>query len=191
MFETLQKHRPSFTWASDWVKVDGTPLRLSALLSFQNLKLPDAYERLILDVFCGNQMHFVRRCVTVSFSTVSNGSFILNKLFVSQWRVEGGLADLHSPPPPDRERKISSITLHIWKVRHVCFILRENPQITLALSVSVVVVPLRLMSSWKRLDFAMREHTSGCNPTQQHDALCHIDFTNSCPQQACLLWSLW
>lgn len=27
---------------------------------FQGLKLPDAYERLILDVFCGSQMHFVR-----------------------------------------------------------------------------------------------------------------------------------
>lgn len=27
---------------------------------FQSLKLPDAYERLILDVFCGSQMHFVR-----------------------------------------------------------------------------------------------------------------------------------
>lgn len=26
----------------------------------QGLKLPDAYERLILDVFCGSQMHFVR-----------------------------------------------------------------------------------------------------------------------------------
>ncbi|KAK2495119.1 hypothetical protein MC885_017564 [Smutsia gigantea] len=26
----------------------------------QNVKLPDAYERLILDVFCGSQMHFVR-----------------------------------------------------------------------------------------------------------------------------------
>ncbi|XP_025909056.1 glucose-6-phosphate 1-dehydrogenase [Nothoprocta perdicaria] len=26
-----------------------------------DVKLPDAYERLILDVFCGNQMHFVRR----------------------------------------------------------------------------------------------------------------------------------
>lgn len=24
------------------------------------MKLPDAYERLILDVFCGSQMHFVR-----------------------------------------------------------------------------------------------------------------------------------
>lgn len=28
---------------------------------FQDVKLPDAYERLILDVFCGSQMHFVRR----------------------------------------------------------------------------------------------------------------------------------
>lgn len=27
---------------------------------FQNVKLPDAYERLIVDVFCGSQMHFVR-----------------------------------------------------------------------------------------------------------------------------------
>lgn len=27
---------------------------------FQGLKLPNAYERLILDVFCGSQMHFVR-----------------------------------------------------------------------------------------------------------------------------------
>lgn len=27
---------------------------------FQEVKLPDAYERLILDVFCGSQMHFVR-----------------------------------------------------------------------------------------------------------------------------------
>jgi len=26
----------------------------------QDVKLPDAYERLILDVFCGSQMHFVR-----------------------------------------------------------------------------------------------------------------------------------
>lgn len=27
---------------------------------FQDVKMPDAYERLILDVFCGSQMHFVR-----------------------------------------------------------------------------------------------------------------------------------
>ncbi|XP_014471405.1 PREDICTED: glucose-6-phosphate 1-dehydrogenase [Dinoponera quadriceps] len=27
---------------------------------YKSLKLPDAYERLILDVFCGSQMHFVR-----------------------------------------------------------------------------------------------------------------------------------
>ena len=25
-----------------------------------HVKMPDAYERLILDVFCGSQMHFVR-----------------------------------------------------------------------------------------------------------------------------------
>lgn len=29
-------------------------------LPFQNVQLPDAYERLILDVFCGSQTNFVR-----------------------------------------------------------------------------------------------------------------------------------
>lgn len=29
-------------------------------MKFQEIHLPDAYERLILDVFCGSQMHFVR-----------------------------------------------------------------------------------------------------------------------------------
>lgn len=38
-------------------------------LLFQNVKLPDAYERLILDVFCGNQMHFVRRWVFAFIAT--------------------------------------------------------------------------------------------------------------------------
>lgn len=28
--------------------------------SLQDIKMPDAYERLILDVFVGSQMHFVR-----------------------------------------------------------------------------------------------------------------------------------
>ena len=27
---------------------------------FQDVKMPDAYERLILDVFCGSQINFVR-----------------------------------------------------------------------------------------------------------------------------------
>lgn len=36
---------------------------ISCLFTFSRYKsarLPDAYERLILDVFCGSQMHFVR-----------------------------------------------------------------------------------------------------------------------------------
>uniref|UniRef100_A0A3Q3W4M3 Glucose-6-phosphate 1-dehydrogenase n=1 Tax=Mola mola TaxID=94237 RepID=A0A3Q3W4M3_MOLML len=37
-----------------------TELDLTYRSRYKNLKLPDAYERLILDVFCGNQMHFVR-----------------------------------------------------------------------------------------------------------------------------------
>lgn len=31
-----------------------------SFLLFQDMKLPDAYERLILDVFLGSQIHFVR-----------------------------------------------------------------------------------------------------------------------------------
>uniref|UniRef100_H2UQV8 Glucose-6-phosphate 1-dehydrogenase n=1 Tax=Takifugu rubripes TaxID=31033 RepID=H2UQV8_TAKRU len=37
-----------------------TELDLTYKSRYKNAKLPDAYERLILDVFCGNQMHFVR-----------------------------------------------------------------------------------------------------------------------------------
>uniref|UniRef100_A0A8D3BLL7 Glucose-6-phosphate 1-dehydrogenase n=2 Tax=Scophthalmus maximus TaxID=52904 RepID=A0A8D3BLL7_SCOMX len=37
-----------------------TELDLTYKSRYKNVKLPDAYERLILDVFCGNQMHFVR-----------------------------------------------------------------------------------------------------------------------------------
>uniref|UniRef100_A0A8C6UDG4 Glucose-6-phosphate 1-dehydrogenase n=1 Tax=Neogobius melanostomus TaxID=47308 RepID=A0A8C6UDG4_9GOBI len=37
-----------------------TELDLTYKNRYKNVKLPDAYERLILDVFCGNQMHFVR-----------------------------------------------------------------------------------------------------------------------------------
>ncbi|KAM9752181.1 glucose-6-phosphate 1-dehydrogenase-like isoform 1-T1 [Menidia menidia] len=37
-----------------------TELDLTYKSRYKNLKLPDAYERLLLDVFCGNQMHFVR-----------------------------------------------------------------------------------------------------------------------------------
>lgn len=41
---------------------------MSNVFPFQDVKLPDAYERLILDVFCGSQMHFVRRSVFVFHS---------------------------------------------------------------------------------------------------------------------------
>ncbi|XP_034732917.1 glucose-6-phosphate 1-dehydrogenase-like [Etheostoma cragini] len=37
-----------------------TELDLTYRSRYKNVKLPEAYERLILDVFCGNQMHFVR-----------------------------------------------------------------------------------------------------------------------------------
>ncbi|XP_075898148.1 glucose-6-phosphate 1-dehydrogenase isoform X1 [Nelusetta ayraudi] len=37
-----------------------TELDLTYKSRYKDVKLPDAYERLILDVFCGSQMHFVR-----------------------------------------------------------------------------------------------------------------------------------
>ncbi|XP_051162043.1 glucose-6-phosphate 1-dehydrogenase isoform X2 [Leptopilina boulardi] len=40
--------------------MEETELDLSYVSRYKGLKLPDAYERLILDVFCGSQMHFVR-----------------------------------------------------------------------------------------------------------------------------------
>lgn len=40
--------------------LEETELDLTYGARYKNLKLPDAYERLILDVFCGSQMHFVR-----------------------------------------------------------------------------------------------------------------------------------
>ncbi|XP_014209361.1 glucose-6-phosphate 1-dehydrogenase [Copidosoma floridanum] len=40
--------------------MEETELDLTYCSRYKGLKLPDAYERLILDVFCGSQMHFVR-----------------------------------------------------------------------------------------------------------------------------------
>ncbi|KAG7206270.1 hypothetical protein KM043_003654 [Ampulex compressa] len=40
--------------------MEETELDLTYGNRYKDLKLPDAYERLILDVFCGSQMHFVR-----------------------------------------------------------------------------------------------------------------------------------
>merc|ERR1711976_897855 len=37
-----------------------TELDLTYNTKYKNARLPDAYERLILDVFVGSQMHFVR-----------------------------------------------------------------------------------------------------------------------------------
>merc|ERR1719422_1462368 len=40
--------------------MEETELDLSYSTRYQDARLPDAYERLILDVFVGSQMHFVR-----------------------------------------------------------------------------------------------------------------------------------
>jgi glucose-6-phosphate 1-dehydrogenase len=41
-------------------QIEETELDLTYGNRYKDVKLPDAYERLILDVFCGSQMHFVR-----------------------------------------------------------------------------------------------------------------------------------
>ena len=41
-------------------KLEETELDLTYNTRYKNARLPDAYERLILDVFVGSQMHFVR-----------------------------------------------------------------------------------------------------------------------------------
>lgn len=40
--------------------MEETELDLTYGARYKNVKMPDAYEKLILDVFCGSQMHFVR-----------------------------------------------------------------------------------------------------------------------------------
>jgi glucose-6-phosphate 1-dehydrogenase len=40
--------------------MEETELDLTYGHRYKEINLPDAYERLILDVFCGSQMHFVR-----------------------------------------------------------------------------------------------------------------------------------
>lgn len=40
--------------------MEETELDLTYRHRYKEIALPDAYERLILDVFCGSQMHFVR-----------------------------------------------------------------------------------------------------------------------------------
>ncbi|XP_061651380.1 glucose-6-phosphate 1-dehydrogenase isoform X1 [Phyllopteryx taeniolatus] len=43
-----------------YFRPEETELDLTYKSRYKDVKLPDAYERLILDVFCGSQMHFVR-----------------------------------------------------------------------------------------------------------------------------------
>ncbi len=42
-----------------------TELDLSYSSRYKNIVMPDAYERLILDVTRGTQLHFVRRCAAL------------------------------------------------------------------------------------------------------------------------------
>lgn len=55
VYVKLMTKRPGMTF-----DMEETELDLTYGARYKDIKLPDAYERLILDVFCGSQMHFVR-----------------------------------------------------------------------------------------------------------------------------------
>lgn len=48
-----------------FLKNDKNTKQNKNIFYYQHVKMPDAYERLILDVFSGNQAHFVRRYIHV------------------------------------------------------------------------------------------------------------------------------
>ncbi|KAF0293091.1 Glucose-6-phosphate 1-dehydrogenase [Amphibalanus amphitrite] len=55
VYVKMMTKRPGMTF-----DMEETELDLTYSARYKDLKLPDAYERLLLDVFCGAQMHFVR-----------------------------------------------------------------------------------------------------------------------------------
>ncbi|MBN3322523.1 G6PD dehydrogenase, partial [Atractosteus spatula] len=63
MLSLVAMEKPASTSSDDVRDEKHVSLRHShtAVCVLSDVKLPDAYERLILDVFCGSQMHFVRR----------------------------------------------------------------------------------------------------------------------------------
>ncbi|KPP66268.1 hypothetical protein Z043_115250 [Scleropages formosus] len=63
-----------------------TELDLTYGSRYRDVKLPDAYERLILDVFCGSQMHFVRSVVLVCLITLNCNFFVSDELREA-WRI--------------------------------------------------------------------------------------------------------
>lgn len=55
LYVKMTTKKPGMTFEMDECELD-----LTYGSRYQGISLPDAYERLILDVFCGSQMHFVR-----------------------------------------------------------------------------------------------------------------------------------
>lgn len=55
--------------------LEETELDLTYGDRYKGAKLPDAYERLILDVFCGSQMHFVRWGISIRSRSVISLNF--------------------------------------------------------------------------------------------------------------------
>ena len=57
-------------------ELEETELDLTYGSRYKGAKLPDAYERLILDVFCGSQMHFVRLDNFISNFKISKRNYL-------------------------------------------------------------------------------------------------------------------
>jgi len=55
VYVKMMTKKPGMTF-----NMEETELDLTYGSRYKHISMPDAYERLLLDVFCGNQMHFVR-----------------------------------------------------------------------------------------------------------------------------------
>lgn len=140
----------------------------------QDVKLPDAYERLILDVFSGSQMHFVRR--RVSFSAFWHHCCMTEPacgfgprlwfdvcVSVMSSGKPGGSSPLSSTgsKPKGRSRSLTRMEGRMSSFMMRQFLVRY-PWFTQLFSVpSLAVVRRRQTSWWRGRDSTMEERTSG------------------------------
>ena len=56
----LQETELDLTYKSRFVTIPSNQFAMTFIQRYREARLPEAYERLILDAFVGSQMHFVR-----------------------------------------------------------------------------------------------------------------------------------
>lgn len=136
----------------------------------------DEHQAFLFFSLSGDFMRENRFCIH-SFIYLSVNVFS-SSVFVFQWRVARSLENLHPSSSPTRGRKETPYSLHIWKVK--CFItLRKKIKVNYPSQVfffffsfashflvSTVVDLVKQTILWRKWDSNMREHTSGCSPSQ-------------------------